>query len=196
MKRVTFIASGAATIAAGIIAAAVLWSGSAVSATSPPPTISSGTAVARSGFNQSDQSMLARIGATGAISLVGSVGDSAYYSIAGVDGGHCYASGSVSSGGLSGGCMPASVDVPAVVDMSGVVMSPTDGTWKLETLEGIAADDIAAVGFVDASGALHATPVKGNVYRLAGQAFTGGSSSELVGLDSSGNRVFESSYGG
>ena len=140
--------------------------------------------------------MLAQIGATGAISLVGSVGDTAFYSIAGSDQGHCYAFGSVSSGGLSGGCMPAGAEVPAVIDMSSLVMNPADGSWKLDTLQGIAADGIASVGFVDASGYLHTAPVTGNVYRLGGQALTGGPASELVGLDSRGNRVFTARLGG
>lgn len=140
--------------------------------------------------------MLAQIGATGAISLVGSIGDTAFYSIAGSDQGHCYAFGSVSSGGLSGGCMPAGAEVPAVIDMSSLVMNPADGSWKLDTLQGIAADGIASVGFVDASGYLHTAPVTGNVYRLGGQALTGGPASELVGLDSSGNRVFTARLGG
>jgi hypothetical protein len=199
MKKVTFIASGGAAIAVaiGIVAAAVTWGGSAASATtSPPPTISSGTPVPQSAFSASDQAMLTRIGATGAITLVGSVGDTAFYSIAGNDGGNCYVSGSASSGGLSGGCMNAGVAVPRVIDQSISEVSPTDGSWKLDTLQGIAADGIAAVGFVDANGDLHTTPVKSNVYRLAGQALTGGPSSELVGLDGRGNRVYTEPFGG
>ena len=197
MRGMTFIVGGGATIAGGIAAAAVLWSGSAASATpAPTPTISSGTPVAQSAFSEADQAMLARIGASGAISLVGSVGDTAFYSISGANQGHCYVFGSASSGGLSGGCMRADVNVPPVIDSSRSVVDPTDGSWKIDTLQGIAADEIAAVGFVDANGDLHTTPVVGNVYRLAGQAFTGGPSSGLVGLDSSGSRVFTASYGG
>lgn len=196
MKRGTFIAGGGATVAVGIAAAVVLWSGGAVGATPPPaPAIGSGTPTARSAFSDADQAMLTQIGATGSISLVGSVGDTAFYSIAGSDQGHCYAFGSASSGGLSGGCMPPDAEVPAVIDMSSVVMNPTDGSWKLDTLQGIATDGIASVGFVDASGDLHTTPVTGNVYRLDGQALTGGPSSELVGVDSSGNRVFTARLG-
>ena len=196
MKRVTFIAGGGATIAVGIAAAVIFSSGGAVGATPPPPpAIGSGTPTARSAFSEADQAMLAQIGATGSISLVGSVGDTAFYSIAGGDQGHCYAFGSTSSGGLSGGCMPAGAEVSAVIDMSSVVMDPTDGSWKLDTLQGIAADGIASVGFVDASGKLHTTPVTGNVYRLDGQALTGGPSSELVGLDSNGNHVFTAGIG-
>ena len=91
--------------------------------------------------------------------------------------------------------MRPGVEVPAVIDMSSVAINPTDGSWKLETLQGIAADGIAAVGFVDASGDLHTTPVTDNVYRLDGQALSGGPSSELVGLDSKGNRVFTARLG-
>lgn len=197
MKRVTFITGGGATIAVGIAAAVVFSSSGAVGATPPPPpSISSGTPTARSTFSEADQAMLAQIGATGSISRVGSAGDTAFYSIAGSDQGHCYAFGSASSGGLSGGCMPPDAEVPAVIDMSSVAMSPTDGSWKLDTLQGIATDGIAAVGFVDASGNLHTTPVTGNVYRLDGQTLTGGPSSELVGLDGNGNRVFTARLGG
>jgi hypothetical protein len=196
MKRVTIIAGGGSTIAVGIAAAVVFWSGGAVGATPPPPpAISSGTPTARSAFSSADQAMLAQIGATGAISLVGSVDGTAFYSISGSDQGHCYAFGSASIGGLSGGCMPSDAKVPAVVDMSTVAMNPTDGSWKLNTLQGIATDGIASVGFVDASGDLHTTPVTGNVYRLDGQALTGGPSSELIGLDSNGNRVFTAPLG-
>jgi hypothetical protein len=191
MKRAKFIAGGCAALVAVIAAAVVALAGGASGATPPaPPSVSSGTPALRTSLSAADQATLARIGATGAITQVGSIGGTAFYAIEGTDGGHCYAFGSATRGGLSGGCMPADAQVPAVIDMSGVVMNPTDGSWKLDTLQGIAADGIAEVGFVDASGVLHTTAVVGNVYRLAGQAFTGGSSSLFVGMDGNGNRVF------
>lgn len=196
MKRITFIAGGsAALIAAAISAVVMLASGASGATPPPPPVVSSGVSVARTAFGTADQAILSRIGATGAITKVGSLGGTAFYSIAGSDGGHCYAVGSDTVGGLSGGCMPAQASVPAVVDLSNIVMNPADGSWKLDTLEGIAADGIAQVGFADASGALHTTPVVGNVYRLAWQALSGGPSSQIVGLDANGNRVFTEALG-
>src|SRR5579884_1378132 len=178
MKRSTFIAGGSAALIAAVSAAVVILAGGASGATPPPPpAISSGTSVARSAFAAADQATLSRIGATGAITKIGSLGGNAFYSIVASDGGHCYAVGSETAGGLSGGCIPASATVPAVVDMSSIVMNPADGSWKLDTLEGIAADGISKVGFVDANGTLHTTPVIGNVYRVGGQALAGGPSS-------------------
>lgn len=196
MKRVMFIAGGSAALVAAVTVAVVMLAGGASGATPPtPPPISSGEPVARASLNAADHAALGRIGATGAITKIGALGGTAFYSIVGGDGGHCYAFGSDVSGGLSGGCMPADAAVPAVVDMSGIVMNPADGSWTLSNLQGIAADGIAAVGFVDASGVLHTTAVVGNVYHLEGQSFAGGPSSELVGIDASGKRIFTESLG-
>lgn len=195
-RKLTFIAGGSAALIVGIIVAVVTLAGGASGATPPaPPVISSGVGVARTAFSNADQAMLARIGATGAITKVGSVGGTAFYSIAGGGGSSCFAFGSDTQGGLSGGCMAAGATIPAVLDMSGIVMNPTDGSWKLDALQGIAADGIADVGFVDGTGVVHTTPVLGNVYRLADQSFTGGPGSELVGLDGNGKRVFSEALG-
>lgn len=196
MKRLTFVAGSSAALIAAVTLGVVMLAGGASGATPPaPPVISSGVGVARASLNASDQAALGRIGATGAITRVGSLAGTAFYSIIGSDGGHCYAFGSEAAGGLTGGCMSADATVPAVLDMSTVVMNPADGSWKLDALQGIAADRIAAVGFVDAAGVLHTTPVSGNVYRLAGQSFAGGPSSQLVGLDANGKRVFTEGLG-
>jgi hypothetical protein len=193
-RKLTFIAGGSAALVVGITMAVVTLAGGASGATPPaPPVISSGVGVARTAFSNADQAMLARIGATGAITKVGSVGGTAFYSIAG--GGSCFAFGSETHGGLSGGCMAAGATIPAVLDMSGIVMNPADGSWKLETLQGIAADDIASIGFVDGNGVVHTTPVVANVYRLSGQSLVGGPASELVGLDANGKRVFSEALG-
>lgn len=196
MKRVAFIMGAFGILAAGVAAAVVVLAGGASAAPpSAPPTISAGIPVLRASLSAADQATLSGIGATGAITQVGSIGGTAFYAVGGGDGGHCYAFGSTARGGLSGGCMPAGAQVPAVIDMSTVVMNPVDGTWKLDTLQGIAADGVAQVGFLDGSGVLHTTPVVGNVYRLAGRGFVGGAFSQLVGLDGNGDRVFGETLG-
>jgi hypothetical protein len=86
------------------------------------------------------------------------------------------------------------VAVAAVVDMSGLVMNPADDSWNLETLQGIAADGITEVGFVDANGTTHAASVVGNLYRLTGP-FPGAASSQLVGFDATGKQVFTEGLG-
>lgn len=193
MKKLTF-AGGSAVLLAAIAAFVLLTTGASGATPPAPPTISSGTHVPWNSLGTSDQAMLARIGATGQITEVGSVGGTSFYAVDGSDGGHCYAFGR-SGGGLSGGCMRPDANVPIVIDMSTVVMNPTDGSWKLDTLQGIAADGIVAVGFVDADGITHTTPVIGNVYRLPGQAFTGGASSQIVGLDASGQAISTAGLG-
>jgi hypothetical protein len=197
MKRnLTFIAGGSAALIAAVTFGVVMLAGGASGATPPaPPAISSGVGIARASFNAADQATLGRIGATGAITRIGSLAGTAFYSIIGSDGGHCYAFGSEAAGGLSGGCIPADATVPSVLDMSTVVMNPADGSWKLDALQGIAADGIATVGFVDGAGVLHTTPVIGNVYRLAGQTLAGGPSSQLIGLDANGKHVFTEGLG-
>lgn len=195
MKRLTSIAGCSAALLVGITVAVVIVAGGASGATPPAPSvISSGVGVARTAFSNADQATLARIGATGAITKVGAHDGIAFYSIGG-GGGRCFAFGWEAQGGLSGGCLAAGATTPAVLDMSSIVMNPANGVWLLDTLQGIAADGIADVGFVDANGVVHTAPVVSNVYRLAGQSFAGGPASELVGLDASGKRVFTEGLG-
>lgn len=190
-NRIHFAAAGAVVAVAATAVAAVA-GGSSKSA---PPPFSAGTLVPRTAFSYADQAFLTRIGATGQITRLGSKDGVAFYSITSSDNGRCFATGAI-SGGLSGGCLDASTPVPEVVDMSAVVMNPADASWRLQALQGVAADGIAKVGFVDATGTLHATRVTGNVYRLSGQSWQGGSASELRAFDAGGNLVFSESVGG
>lgn len=195
MKRIRFIAAGLVALTAAVAATVIALAGGASGATlQPAPQISSGVPVASGSLGAAATAMLTRIGASGAIARIGSINGTSFYSVAGADGGHCYVFGSNPAQGLSGGCIPAGVAVPAVIDMSGVVMNPADGSWNRETLQGIAADGIAEVGFVDASGAMHTAPVVGNVYRLTGP-FPGGASSLLVGFDGAGKQIFREGLG-
>jgi hypothetical protein len=159
-----------------------------------PPAFGAGTPVARTAFGHADQAFLTRIGATGQIARLGSKDGATFYVIQSGNG-RCFASGTT-AGGLSGGCLDANMPVPRVVDLSAIVMNPADSTWQLQSLQGVAADGIAKVGFVDAAGTLHTTRVAGNVYRLSGQSWQGGSASELRAFDARGNLVFSESVGG
>ena len=160
-----------------------------------PPTFSAGTPVARTAFSHADQAFLTRIGASGQITRLGSKDGATFYVIASPDSGSCFASGT-SVGGLSGGCLDPGMPAPRVVDLSTTVVNPADGTWQLRSLQGIAADGILKVGFVDAAGMLHTTRVVGNVYRLSGQSWQGGSASGLRAFDAHGDLVFSESVGG
>jgi hypothetical protein len=186
------LAAAGAVVAVVATAVAAVAGGSSKSA---PPPFSAGTAVARTAFSHADQAFLARIGATGQITRLGLKDGVAFYAVASSDAGRCFATGMI-SGGLSGGCLDAGKSVPEVVDMSAVVMNPADASWRLQTLQGVAADGITKVGFVDATGTLHTTPVTGNVYRLSGQSWQGGSASELQAFDARGNLVFSERVGG
>jgi hypothetical protein len=191
LKRI-YLASAVALLAAAAGTIAAVAGGTGKPA---PPTFSPGVPVARGAFSHADQAFLARIGATGQITRLGSRDGVAFYSVTSSDNGRCFATGTI-TGGLSGGCLDASKPVPQVVDLSALVMNPADASWRLETLQGVAAEGIAKVGFVDAAGALHATRVTGNVYRLSGQSWQGGSASELRAFDARGNLVFSESVGG
>ena len=186
------LAAAGAVVAVAVSTVAAVAGGSSKS---PPPSFSAGTPVARTAFSHADQGFLARIGATGQIARVGSKDGVAFYVIESPGNGRCFASGPT-AGGLSGGCLDPSMPVPRVVDLSAIVMNPADSTWQLQSLQGVAADGIAKVGFVDAAGTLHTTRVAGNVYRLGGQSWQGGSASELQAFDASGNLVFRESVGG
>jgi hypothetical protein len=80
-------------------------------------------------------------------------------------------------------------------------MDPASGDWRLARIEGIAADGISAVGVVDAQGALHTTPVVGNVYEMAssdvptGSRCPGFEARAIVALDGNGSVVFTKSLG-
>jgi S-formylglutathione hydrolase FrmB len=80
-------------------------------------------------------------------------------------------------------------------------MDPANGNWRLARIEGIATDGISAVGVVDAEGALHTTPVVGNVYKMASSDFPASSpcpgfeARAIVALDANGSVVFTKSLG-
>lgn len=160
------------------------------SSTPPPPTISAGVPVSRDSLEPNDQAMLVRIGATGAITRLGASNGTAFYEIAAAGGGACFAVGP-EAGGISGGCLGGSgrLEQP-LIDMSVIAMNPADGTFRFRTIQGIAADGVRSVGVVAADGAVHTTPVVGNVYRMSDDAVPAGPIIALLALDSTGSTIF------
>ena len=83
-----------------------------------------------------------------------------------------------------------------LIDMSSVCIDPTTGHGRLGRIEGIAADGIASVAVVDEEGALHETPVVGNIYKMPAADIpsdlpcAGFKSRAIVALDDSGSQVF------
>jgi hypothetical protein len=193
-------ATFAAALVVGVVAIVALAAGAAAAIagrSTPPPAANfgTGTAVARSSLPAMDRAMLTHIGATGAIVRIGSHSGASFYEIASADGGRCFAFGRLAEG-LSGGCLDPAQPTPPVIDMSTISMDPSSGNWSMRTLQGIAADGIAKVQFVDGSGTVHTARVGGNVYRVDGAAWPGGPTSGLRAFDAGGNRVFSESVGG
>jgi hypothetical protein len=191
MKRNRFLlvaAIGATTAAvAGATVAVAGGSGA------PParPTVGAGTPVARDSLGPNDQAMLARIGATGPVTRIGALNGTAFYEIRGGDGGECFAFGSETEGGLSGGCLGGSGQLTQpIIDMSIIALNPADGTFHFRTIQGIAADGVSAVGVLGADGTVHKTPVVDNVYRMADAAVPTGPITAFVALDASGATIF------
>lgn len=191
MRRNQFLLVAVMGAAMAISGAAVAFAGGSAA---PPvrATVSSGTPVARDSLSPNDQDMLARIGATGPITRLGALSGTTFYEIRAGDGGECFAFGlEAQGGGLSGGCLGGSGQLTdPVVDMSIVAMNPADGTFQFRTVQGIAADGVSAVGVIDAGGIVHATPVVGNIYRMADGAVPMGPIMAFVALDASGSTIY------
>jgi hypothetical protein len=203
MKRTRFLLVGigvALTVAAG--AAITAFAATSID-TAAGLTISSGVQVERSSFSAQDQWLLGNIGETGAITKIGVREGVSFYEGMNEDGGQCFMTGSrPSGGGLSGYCPRGSAQLEQpLVDSSAICMDPASGNWRLARIEGIAADRISAVGVIDAEGALHTTPVVGNVYKMASSDIPTGSpcpgfgARAVVALDGNGSVVFTKSLG-
>ena len=203
-KRILFLLAGVGVaLAAGAGAGTALTTFAGASAGTTGPTISSGIPVERGSFSAQDQWLLGNIGETGAITKIGVREGVSFYEGTNGDGGPCFMSGSdPDGGGLSGGCSRDSAPLEQpLVDMSGICMDPASGDWRLARIEGIAADGGSAVGVLDAEGALHTTPVVGNVYKMAsgeiptGSRCPGFQAQAIVALDENGSVVFTKSLG-
>jgi hypothetical protein len=197
MKRTRLLIVGViAALTAAIAIAAAAFAGTS-NDVSTGFTISSGTAVDRGSFSAQDHWFLDEIGETGAITKIGERDGTTFYEGTSKDGGKCFMTGARSGGGgLSGGCPSSAQLEQPLVDMSGVCIDPTTGEGRLGRIEGIAADGIVSIAVVDEAGALHATPVVGNIYKMPAADFpvdrpcAGFKSRAIVALDKNGAQVF------
>jgi hypothetical protein len=149
-------------------------------------TVSHGTPVSASTMSQRAETALAASGATGQLYELGTRGDHAYYRGTQSDGSPCYAAGG-GSDVATVACLYSNEEMPsALVDMSTVVIRRSDAPkMHLDSVEGIAADQVAAVGIERADGALVTTPVSGNSYRFDAEAIPADAVA-IVALDASG----------
>lgn len=187
-RRFLLVATAAGTMA---VAAATMALAGGSGALTDPPTVSGGVPVGPESLGPSDQAMLARIGATGPIKKLGALNGTAFYEIQAGDGGACFAFGSEANGGLSGGCLGGSGQLTQpIIDMSIIAMNPADRTFQFRTIQGIAADGVSAIGVLTPDGAVHATPVVSNVYRMADGAVPTAPITAFVALDAKGATIF------
>lgn len=183
-----------AILAAAIVALVALGSAVAVassrshasSASTPPFTVGQGTLVSPQVISSRAESVLAASGATGPLYLLGKQGDHSYYRDAQANGSVCYALGS-GTDILSVACLYSDQVMPsALVDMSTVELRPSDAPKiHLRSVEGIASDQVSAVGIEREDGSLVTTAVSGNSYRLEPDAIPTDAVA-IVALDASG----------
>jgi hypothetical protein len=151
-------------------------------------TLNAGRPVGTQLLSEQDRQFLDVSGATEQIYLIGRSGERSYFRIVGSGGGPCYGvgSGSNSVGFVSIGCLHSDEAMPtALVDMSGVVMDPLDGSVRLERVEGIASDQAQEVGLERPDGSRVVLPIADNVYRFAPEAIPTDTVA-IVALDESG----------
>lgn len=192
MKLKTVILAGC--VCALAVAGSAVAVTQAVRNTSRPPTISSGSPVSFDSFGRNDQALLTSLGADVQSTLIGALRGTAFYEFGARDGGVCWAFGSAVKGGLDVACShgPSPLSQP-LVDMSIVAFDPASGATggiHLVSLQGVAADGVAAVGVVTSDGASRTTPAINNVYRMPDADIPSGAVTALVALDASGATVW------
>lgn len=185
-KRVTIIVGTLALAAIGSAVAVASSRTHASGASSPEFTVGRGTLVSPQLISSRAQSALSASGATGQLYLLGKQGDHAYYRDAQSDGNACYAVGS-GTDITSVACLYSDQEMPAaLIDMSTVVVRRSDApNLHLESVEGIAADQVSAVGVERADGSIVTTPVSGNAYRFEPGAIPSDAVA-IVALDETG----------
>ena len=124
-------------------------------------------------------------GATDQLYLLGQSGDHGYYRAVGADGHACYALGS-DAALLSLACLHSGPEMPtALMDMSLFAINRSDGSMpRLVAVEGIAADQVSAVGIERKDGSLVTVSVADNSYRFARDAIPSDAVA-IVALDGS-----------
>jgi len=143
----------------------------------------------------SKRAQLDAVGSTG-IRQIAVRDGRAFFVIDKSDGSHCYAVGDEGDSNLFGGIeCPATSFFPTpahpILDMSVVRLSPADPRPTLTRLEGFAADGVARVAVITASGQVTAdTPVIDNVYSAQGNQLPDQPINGLVAFGADGTQLY------
>lgn len=184
-RRSMFAALVVIGMAAAGLAFAVASSRSDSSTT--PFTVRQGVRVPSQLMTDQQRKALTVSGATDQLYLLGQNGDHGYYRAVGAEGHTCYALGS-DAALLSLACLHSGPEMPtALIDMSccGVIAQSGRAVFRLEAVEGIAADQVSAVGVERKDGSLVTVAVAHNSYRFAPDAIPSDPVA-IVALDESG----------
>lgn len=149
-------------------------------------TVGQGVQVPSQLMTDQQRRTLTASGATDQLYLLGQHRDHAYYRAVGADGRPCYAVGS-DAVLFAMACLYSDREMAtALFDMSVVTIDPSaPSSPRLVAVEGIAADQVAAVGIERRDGSLVTVRVAGNSYRFAPDAIPSDPVA-IVALDESG----------
>lgn len=196
-RRKGFVAVTLVAIAAAV-AAAVALGGSSAGSTKDRALSRVSNVGSRIGVTKRTRVQFQKSGLGGTVYNLGTEGDRTFYRFDDTAHGTCYGVGpaAASGGGLGViSCSTAafpSADQP-VIDLSIVEIVRGSDDVHVWRAEGLAADGVATIGFVDASGAVIAKHhVVKNLFHFPNAP--SGAVAGLVGLDKSGATVFSLSY--
>jgi hypothetical protein len=181
---------GAALALSGAAAGSAIAVASSTNATQDALfTVGQGVRVPSQLISDQEQTALSASGATDQLYLLGRRGDHSYYRAVGADGRPCYAVGS-DAVLFAIACLHSDTEMPtALFDMGQGVLSPAEGALpRVVSVEGIAADQVAAVGIQRSDGTMVTTPVADNCYRFAPDAIRSDAAA-IVALDASGGVI-------
>jgi hypothetical protein len=145
-----------------------------------------GAPVAAHLISAQDRRTLSVTGATDQLYLLEQNGGHSYYRAVGLDGKTCYAVGDGSQI-VRAACLHVDAQMPtALFDASSAVVYPNNpAAAHLVSVEGIAADQVSAVGIERSDGTRITTPVVGNTYHFPESSIPRDAEA-IVALDSSG----------
>jgi hypothetical protein len=150
-------------------------------------TVGQGVRISAQVITDQERTALTASGATDQLYLLGQHGDHGYYRAVGADGHTCYALGR-DAALLSLACLHSGPEMPtALIDMSccGVLTPSGRAVFRLEAVEGIAADQVSAVGVERKDGSCVTVAVSDNSYRFAPDAIPSDPVA-IVAIDESG----------
>lgn len=152
-------------------------------------TIAPGSKIPGEQLGLTSRQRLAALGVD-EISVLGANGDRSYYKLRRTTGETCYAAAERTSPPmlLDIGCLSDTEEIPyALIDMSGIVIDPDTGAVvRVAHVEGVAANEVSAVG-VEVGGRIAVTtPVRKNVYRFDRDKLPADAGA-VVALDATGN---------